>query len=842
MSSLYLAEASIKIATTVALAVLTLHDEKRSLEYQYRIIRANGTGSWVSELRSICQRLHRIPNRESKAFARAYTQKLNISDTTSKYTETQALTETIIRDLGEPFYEGIGRSRVNLLDAMDDLVYIRNKTRGHGALTWIFYENQCHNLARLCGLIAATVAPTMNLYILHDLPTGQHNRYSVLNFSGLETQDDQMNFDILSADQGELLVLYQASALRLPPLIHVDPSTLRTYFANGNWRESSSQAQFINYDEGQTIDLHRPSLAVIPSKQPISHTAALRALEADEHALHNLPGEIDTYVSRAALESRLRSLLLDRTHRVISIRGPGGAGKTTLALRVAHSITQSGKPGFDAVIWLSGRDVDLLPTGPHPVQQDVSDLESIARSFAQLQDAPEESPESLEFLRDELDPEWNGTRYLIILDNVETLETPDSVHEFFDRHTILPSKFLTTTRHQSFMGDFPILIPGMESSEAHELISTEARHRHSEPAFDLRTRERIIQLTGSLPYALTLATAHVASGQDLSSIPQALSNEETLSALFDRSVERLDEDALFLYLLLGQIGKPVVGHIIDAILQVHDRNYASALNQLQFYSLCNNDVGSVGLTQMSYVHSRLHAIGHPDEITIRGLGENIHRWSSPRSGMSSLFSFFHNMLDDIRDASLSARKTLVEIVDRASRDYGELSLAVAREKHRLDYSPDEVRVAFQNAARASPSDPEVWIEWSRFEYSVGNYEQAISASIRAIDAGHHDPEFSSELSFQLASFLNRKKEDITPYRRGFLVASVRRDMESHRGSGLLGATALSRLAWLYLFEASSDTHDANIVRKANEIAQEGLVLEPNNVHCRKIIERTSTGF
>ena len=698
-------------------------------------------------------------------------------------------------------------------------------------------------MTELAETTASLISPLIDLAIVDEPPLEADDAYTLTTFSGLQQQKLERSLGDLVADPDELLLVGKDRAMRLPPLIEVNPSTQDTYFANGSWNDSSSRSQFINYFNGDTILLHRPRLGTPPAKDIPSHTAPLQELVATDNLLHNLPGLISTYIPRESLEQQLAGLLTDRTHRVISIRGPGGAGKTTLALRIAHAFSDSLRAShFDAIIWFSGRDVDLLMSGPRPVHQDVTDLESIANSFTALVSSDEiaDSHDRLEYLRRELDPDLSGTTYLIILDNVETLESPDSVHKFLDTNIILPSKLLTTTRHQTFVGDFPLTIPEMGQEEAHSLIRAEARRLHAEPRFTTRTCESIIQLTGALPYALTLATAHVSAGNDLSSLSQALRKSEILSALFDRSVEVLDEDAVYLYMLLGKIGKPVVTHALKAVIEVDGRKFEPALEQLEFYSLATmsspDPHRSLALTQMAYAHSKSYSIAHPDEMQIEDLARKIRNWAAPRDQMTPVFSFFRNLLDDIQHLPLSERKTVISIAEHASLDYPELGLEVAREKYKLRYPVHEIRMSFKNTASSSYADPKVWIEWSYFEREQGDIYQSIVAAIRAIESGHSDPRFSSDTAAVLAEYLSNNKHSIPSHRRGSFLLSVRDDMRKHRDNSRLNATDLSRLGWLYLLQASPQ--DRDLIDTANQLAQEGLELEPTNQYCMNLHERT----
>ncbi len=838
-SALLLAEATIKLSTAAALAILGMHKEDKSLRYQYQLIRSDSIGSWTGELRRIAQELHRVPDIDTKKLARLFTQKVRIeSDSQSRsFCQAHRSSNAIIQNLYESTYEGLNRSRISLLDLIEDCVYIRNRTRGHGAPPWVFYSNQCDNMANLACTIASAISPWIDLCIVDEPASQEGDAYTLFSLFGLHPGRLEIPATQIAADRGQLLLLTGAAAAHFPPLVDVHPATHESLFANGNWSDATSQAQFINYVDGRTERLHRPSLGIAPSRPSPSHTSPLQELSSTDTTLHNLPTQIPTYVSRPSLERHLKVLLTDRMHRIISIRGPGGAGKTTLALRIAHELANTeSDPAFDAIIWFSGRDVDLLPSGPQPVRQDVSDIESIARSFASLFDRSEEHLSAIESLQEELDPDRSTVRYLFILDNVETLESPSFVHQFFDRHVILPSKLLTTTRHQSFVGDFPINLPGMDDSEAHSLIRVEARRRHAEARFDDHTCERIVIRTGGLPYALTLATAHVASGLDVNSLPQTLASDEILAALFDRSVEALDEDGMYLYLLLGRIGKPIVTHALNAVLRVNGRNFQSAMEQLDFYSLSKVDDDYMSLIQMAYAHSDRLATGYEDEIMINHLAERLRRWSAPRPSMSPVSSFFRNLLDDLHSLPLSERRAVIEIAEQASQDDGDLGLAIAQEKWSLSYKASDVRAAFKHAAQASPNNAEIWVMWSQFEQQIGSEYESIVTSIRAIEAGYSDPRFSSEISSNLTAFLTDHKDRIPVRRRGSFISAVRHDLERHRKNRVLTATELSRLAWLYLIEASSDVHDHELISRAEAIAQEGLMLEPDNIHCQRILD------
>ena len=61
---------------------------------------------------------------------------------------------------------------------------------------------------------------------------------------------------------------------------------------------------------------------------------------------HNLPVSLTSFVGRAP-ESAKVAALLDR-HRLVTVTGPGGSGKTRVAIEVARGVA----PRFEDGVWL----------------------------------------------------------------------------------------------------------------------------------------------------------------------------------------------------------------------------------------------------------------------------------------------------------------------------------------------------------------------------------------------------------------------------------------------------------------------------------------------------------
>src|SRR5947209_20267391 len=72
-----------------------------------------------------------------------------------------------------------------------------------------------------------------------------------------------------------------------------------------------------------------------------------------------LPRLVDSFVGRAAELETLKTLLA--THRLVTLTGPAGIGKTRLALRVAEDLAASYADGAGFVALVALTDAALVP-------------------------------------------------------------------------------------------------------------------------------------------------------------------------------------------------------------------------------------------------------------------------------------------------------------------------------------------------------------------------------------------------------------------------------------------------------------------------------------------------
>ena len=265
--------------------------------------------------------------------------------------------------------------------------------------------------------------------------------------------------------------------------------------------------------------------------------------------ISNLPTPTTPLIGRATELATLAALLADPSHRLITILGPGGMGKSRLALAAGHAAQEA----FPDGVFL----VELVAlTSANDIPRAIGD--SLGYPF-QKDDRPPRR-QILDYLR--------GRRALLILDNCEHLL--DAVDFFVELLKTAPGlRLLATSRERmrlraetvyrldglAYPPDRRIPQP-KEGFGAIELFVSSARRLR--PGFapgedDLRAISRIAQTVNGMPLALLLA----ASWSDLLSvgeIAQEVSGSvellqadlrdldprhRSVSVLFDQSWQRL---------------------------------------------------------------------------------------------------------------------------------------------------------------------------------------------------------------------------------------------------------------------------------------------------------------
>jgi predicted ATPase/class 3 adenylate cyclase len=288
--------------------------------------------------------------------------------------------------------------------------------------------------------------------------------------------------------------------------------------------------------------LYQLELDGVPSEFPPLNTL--------ENRPTNLPALTSTFIGREHELAEVESLLVRPDVRLLTITGPGGAGKTRLALQVAGDLHERFSSGVFFVSLAPIRDWELV-------------VPAIARALG-LREYPGETMLGTltEYVRDR--------ELLLVLDNLEQVVAAAPVVT-----GLLASapglRVLATSRVSlNLSGEFTFAIPELESSEAVTLFADRARAAAADFALTPDNSEAVAEICrrlDGLPLAIELAAprARVLSPSSLlRRLDQRLSlltggaldldeRQRTLRSTIEWSYELLLDDEKALFARLGSL-------------------------------------------------------------------------------------------------------------------------------------------------------------------------------------------------------------------------------------------------------------------------------------------------
>jgi predicted ATPase/DNA-binding CsgD family transcriptional regulator len=196
----------------------------------------------------------------------------------------------------------------------------------------------------------------------------------------------------------------------------------------------------------------------LPSSRKSRRLRAVEVAEAEtaprtpEGPLHNLPLELSSFVGRKTELAEVKRLLEDT--RLLTLTGPGGCGKTRLALAVAGELVE----GFEGGVWM----VELgLLSNPSLVPQAVASAVGVREQSGRL-------------LTETLSEHLGSKKVLLVLDNCEHLvEACAELAEAFLRSCPRLRILATSREALSIVGEVAWPVPSLSLPDLRRLPAVE---------------------------------------------------------------------------------------------------------------------------------------------------------------------------------------------------------------------------------------------------------------------------------------------------------------------------------------------------------------------------------
>ena len=834
-SLLYAGELVLKLVVAGLTAAVTDDRDRNRYRIEHRLVRADGLGEWARALEDILTG----PAAQHLAVAayeerRETTKRWSISDSSWQRQAVDSLEKTC--DCVDASRKNQAPVKVSLVRWFDSFVWLRNRTRGHGAPT----GSKC---AKAVDTLEESILLVAQNFRLFDrswsyLKRNLSGKYLVVPVSG-----DMEPFAYLKSEPDHVfeegLYVFFDEPQR-SQLVFTDVDLSDFFIANGGFDDRKFEAlSYVTDNRGERVAT--PFLTPA-SPLPRSDTSGHPNLDIIGETLTNVPPRLPGYVHRPALEEELQGLLLDDDrHPVITLVGRGGIGKTSLALEVIHKVCAEQR--FEAILWFSARDIDLTPGGPKRVAPDVLKQEDIADQLVQLLTPTEMNRggfDDEEYLHDALLGKAGGGPYLFAFDNFETVQRPLELYQVLDTYVRLPNKVLLTTRMRDFKADYPVKVSGMTRDEFEELVAGTASRLGIIRLMKTKYLDDLYEESSGHPYVVKMLLGEAARTRKTGTIEHVLAGkDDVLDALFERTFKSLAPAAQRVFLTLCNWRSVVSRVALEAVLvrAVNERmDVSGAVDELERSSMVEIIRSSSAGEEFLRVPLAAAVFGRR-KLSVSALRSAVE-------ADSELLQLFGAAKSSDVERGLEPRirqmtKALLgKAGDEASRQEGIDALSyIARTYPPAWLALADVHLAMGDLVTAeayidlylerTPQDSESWRKLADVRKARNDRLGEIHARVELAEASgapYRDASYAANLlNSQLASKALRLDGD----EKRVLASRIRRLLEA--GSPSASATDLSRLAWLCLH--MKDLEDAR------KYTLQGLEREPQNEYCLALSKR-----
>ncbi|WDL98480.1 NB-ARC domain-containing protein [Alicyclobacillus sp. ALC3] len=557
MELLYCGEMITKLVGLGLIAAIENDRNRDKYRHLYSLVRSDGIGEWARTIDEVL-----VGPTSQNLASGAFTERNELTQKVKQDTWQYMAVEELHRCL-----KTIDRSCEDLPARIDGKKWfeyfarLRNKTRGHGAIL----SERSSQLAEYLEISIRIFSENLSLFqrqwaYMHRNLSG---KYRVTKLSPEADEFDYLKSTTEYNIPNGVYVFIDKPCL--VELIDSSVDAVDFYFPNGGFR--AKNFEMLSYITGNILSLPNDSYLLPVEELPASETDGIGLLEIQGNCFGNLPPVPSGYISRISLETELYQHLINDRHPLITLVGRGGIGKTSLALRVLHQVSETDR--FSTIVWFSSRDIDLLDSGAKMVKPQILTISEVAKEYFRLIGPEGHSKKDfnpVEHLSKEFTASSIGPT-LFVFDNFETVSSPAELYSWIDTYIRLPNKALITTRFRDFKGDYPIDITGMTKPEYIKLVKTTSDKLGISHLITQEYEDELYRDSDGHPYVVKILLGEIAKAGSRRNAERIVAGrDDILDALFERTYSSLTPIAQRIFLTISNWRSTVPQLAIEAVL------------------------------------------------------------------------------------------------------------------------------------------------------------------------------------------------------------------------------------------------------------------------------------
>ncbi len=714
---------------------------------------------------------------------------------------------------------------------------LRNKTKGHGSIT----PTQCSNVI---GKLEDALSPIIENFSVFKrnwahLYQNMNGKYRVSCFANRTAEFDYLKSSREYKFQSGVY-LYTDSP-RFVPLLKSDAELTKFLIVNGNF---GGDRQFELHDYYLNLNEKCDGSAYLepPQRLPDSITGGSK-LSVVGNSFTNLPIGQEEYIQRTELEDELRKVLLDENrYPIVTLKGRGGIGKTSLALYVISDILRHNSDRFDIVIWFSARDIDLTPDGPKQVQAVVINQQDISvEYFKQIGNERKSQKEVVEDFSKELTNNSLG-KALYVFDNFETLSYPVEVYEWLNTFIRNPNKILITSRlNRNFKADYPLDVKGMTEEQCRELIDSTAKRLEIVDLLSEGYINNLIEESDGHPYVIKIILGEVLKNGKATEIKRIVAaKDKVLDALFKRTYATLSIAAKRVFLTLSSWHSLIPYIALESVImrsENEDMDFDATIDELEKSSLIEiaerKDDLFISVPLAAAIFGLQELDVSPMKIQIMSDRQLLMEFGAGNArGKATLEAHITKKVKALKDRIKSYDDFVHELpsMEYLSSKYPQIwnDIAFFYNKFGIVEKEKECYRELLKVERVQKKRLDLWKRLRDICYNNQDWDGESSALLEIVNLPSVSYDEISYAAYRVNKYYsdNSANDDLS---KNYLIKAIIIKMEGRIKEA--NAQDCSRLAWLFL----------NMQDEPNALkyARMGLERDRDNQHCRKLVDKLS---
>lgn len=337
------------------------------------------------------------------------------------------------------------------------------------------------------------------------------------------------------------------------------------------------------------IDLIERNPEELIMKTPVEF---VHYMKEDIKILNNLPIADYEYeggfVGREEDKSKIIKMLQNGTHRVVTISGAGGVGKSALAVSIVREIIDRDLIKYDSVIWVSAKENKLTYLGIEDIEPTLKNYEELLDTILNVMEFDNSKYQSIAEKEEDINTLFDCCdKVLIVIDNLETITDERIINFILDSHR--NTTILITSRKGLGQVERRYELKELKEKEAIHLFRriSEDKNIRGLRSLDNDTIKKYVNKVYCYPLAIKWVLGQVAIGKDINGIIDNI-NESTSDIsmfCFEQIYKGLTEEAKLILCTLSFFEDSVAKGIIKYICNIDEVIFEDSISDLVLLSL-----------------------------------------------------------------------------------------------------------------------------------------------------------------------------------------------------------------------------------------------------------------